>query len=615
MVIEKILSEYRSNPFDFREYVYPGDELAYLFDEWVPYYRMKYAICKVLRPSSILEVGVRYGYSAITFLKAVPNATYVGIDNDTDTYGGSSGAIHWAREITGGYDATFIIANSQKMASFPGGRYDLIHIDGQQDGDGTFHDLEFALPKARWILVDGYFWSGENMLSATHFLKKYSRFIEYATVIPGYAGDLLIKTNDSAESFGMQERSSLSLEGEYDYDYFQTDCGGYDSFKRTKGRILEDPRLLAAYLLAAPSEGKRILDLGCGRGELSFALAQGGADVTAIDYSRAAIDIAQKTYDNVEVKGSLTFVCADALFFSFEGEYDAIVATDFVEHVEQEALDRILKTCAVHLKSGGRLILHTAPNRHYYDAYYPLLRQKGREIGCYLPANPRTYYEDLMHIYEQTPEGLESLLNRHFNQVRVWVAPDDGMVGSLAGEYTPEEMNASKSIFAVASSRSISTEELTSTLSQNPLDKNALCVEMELICVPGEMEVNRRYTLQIRLHNRGKEDFKSLPPYPIHVSYHWLDENGKTVVFDGIRTPLIPPLPPMGVRDISVEIITPQDEGAYTLQVTLVQEFQFWFEDLLPDIPLSVDCTIQNNILQEESNESSRLAEVGHGYL
>ncbi len=602
MVIEKILSEYRSNTFDFREYAYPSDELAYLFDEWVPYYGMKYAICKVLCPSSILEIGVRYGYSAITFLKAAPNATYVGIDNDTDTYGGSSGAIHWARKITGGYDTAFIIADSQKMTSFPGDRYDLIHIDGQQDGDGTFHDLELALPKARWILVDGYFWSGENMLSATHFLKKYSRFIEYAAVIPGYAGDFLIKTNDSVKSFGTQERSSLSLEGEYDYAYFQNDCGGYDSFKRTKGRILEDPRLIAAYLLAAPSEGKRVLDLGCGRGELSFALAQSGADVIGIDYSRAAIDIAQKTYDNVEVSGELTFVCADALTFSFEGEYDAVVATDFVEHVEQEALDRILKNCAVHLKSGGRLILHTAPNRHYYDAHYPLLRRKSREAGCYLPANPRTYYEDLMHINEQTPEELESLLNRHFDHVRVWVAPDDGMVGSLAGGYTQEEMNASRSIFAVASSQPISAEELTSTLSQNPLDKSALCVEMELLHFPGEMEVNRRYTLQVRLWNRGGESLMSLPPYPVHVSYHWLDEYGKMVVFDGIRTPLMPPLPPMGVRDVSVEILTPRDEGAYTLQITLVQEFQFWFEDSLPNVPLSVKCTIQNNISQEKSN-------------
>ena len=273
-----------------------------------------------------------------------------------------------------------------------------------------------------------------------------------------------------------------------------------------------------------------------------------------------------------------------------------------IEHVEQEALNRILKSCAVHLKAEGRLILHTAPNRHYYDAHYPLLRQNGREAGCYLPANPRTYYEDLMHINEQTPEGLESLLNQYFDHVCVWVAPDDGMVGSLAGGYTPEEMNASRSIFAVASFQPISASDLASTLSQNPINRNTLCVEAELLHLPEEMVVNQRYALHVRLHNRGDEYLKSLPPYPVHISYHWVDIAGKTVVFDGIRTPLMPPLPPGGMQDVSLRVITPHDEGTYILQITLVQELQFWFEQVLPNLPLSISCEVQNNISQEKSN-------------
>ena len=61
--------------------------------------------------------------------------------------------------------------------------------------------MELALPKARWILVDGYFWSTENMISSTYFLNKYNKFIEYEIIIPSYAGDLLIKTKDSAKNF------------------------------------------------------------------------------------------------------------------------------------------------------------------------------------------------------------------------------------------------------------------------------------------------------------------------------------------------------------------------------------------------------------------------------
>ena len=198
-MIEKILEIYRKTDFDFREYSNPSDELSYLFNDWYDKYRMKYVICKVLEPKTILEIGVQYGYSARTFLSAVPNAKYLGIDNEVDLGYGSKNALLWAKKITKNYSAEFIIANTQEMEILPRESFDLIHIDGQQDGDGTFHDLELALISAKWILVDGYFWSKENMLSSTYFLEKYKQFIDYAIIIPSYAGDLLIKTKDSAK--------------------------------------------------------------------------------------------------------------------------------------------------------------------------------------------------------------------------------------------------------------------------------------------------------------------------------------------------------------------------------------------------------------------------------
>jgi hypothetical protein len=61
-VLNKIFKIKRKTSFDFRKYAYPNDELSYLFDKWVDYYRMKYSICKAISPKSILETGVRYGY-------------------------------------------------------------------------------------------------------------------------------------------------------------------------------------------------------------------------------------------------------------------------------------------------------------------------------------------------------------------------------------------------------------------------------------------------------------------------------------------------------------------------------------------------------------------------
>lgn len=607
MFINEIISAYHSDFFDFRKYANPEDELAHLFDDWLPYYRMKHAICKTLNPSSILEIGVRYGYGAITFLHAAPNARYLGIDNDTSTFGGSMGAISWAQKITHGYDAGFIIADSQVMPAFPGDHWDLIHIDGQQDGDGTFHDLELALPKATWILVDGYFWTSENMLSSTYFMNKYSHFIEYAIIIPGYAGDLLIKVKEDTKPPRNSIRSNIDLPDEYDQEYFMNDCGGYESFKRTADLSLDDPRLIVAYLLVDPLRGKRILDLGCGRGELSYALAEGGAEVTGIDYYSAAIEIAKSTYNAIETDGTLSFLCADAVHYPLIGTYDAILATDFVEHIEESAFLQILQNCAKHLKPEGRLILHTSPNRNYYDKHYPLLRQKAKEAGGYLPANPRTYYEDLMHINEQTPEYLESSLRRFFPHVCVWVAGEEGgLTGSLSGAYAQNDLDNARSIFAVASHTLIRKEELISSLSQDPLNANILSVEIELIEIPEEMEAERDYSLKIRLSNRGEESLKSLPPYPVHISYHWMDMEEKIVLFDGIRTPIHPNLPPKTSREFSVIIHTPKDMGRYMLHLTLVQELQFWFEDRLPNLPLSIECTIQNNLSETKINSNIR---------
>jgi hypothetical protein len=67
---------------------HPDDPLSYLFDEWQPYYRLKWAIASVVAPGSILEIGVRNGYSAGAFLGARPRARYLSIDADTDTHGG-----------------------------------------------------------------------------------------------------------------------------------------------------------------------------------------------------------------------------------------------------------------------------------------------------------------------------------------------------------------------------------------------------------------------------------------------------------------------------------------------------------------------------------------------
>jgi len=589
-MIDKIKKIYCETDFDFRQFANPSDELSYLFEEWVPYYRMKYAICKAITAKSILEVGVRYGYSAITFLEAAPHAKYIGIDNDSATFGGKNGAINWAKQITSKYNADFLLKNSQMLSEFPGEYYDLIHIDGQQDGDGTIHDLELALPKAKFVLLDGYFWSKENMLSATYFLEKYKQFIEYSIIIPSYAGELLIKTKDSAKTIRLpgKDYTDQTIREEYDHTYFLEDCGGYDSYKKYQGKQLTDERLLAALYLAAPAHETAILDIGCGRGELCYALAQAGASVTGIDYSPSAIKIAEKTFHDAINKDKLEFICDDFLNHTFDQKYDRIIATDFIEHIEKNRYDLILQTVAGLLKPEGLFIIHTSPNALNYEVPYEEKRAIACSIGSYLPKNPRTHYEDLMHINEQTPDSLKRNLEKHFPFSIVWVATPPDIAGSLEREFSLNERRNARSIFAVASNSLLDSAHILHQLIQNPLDTHKLSAKISIRSYPETVAPDEHFTVDITLENLNEERLVSLPPNPVHLAYHWLDKDGKYTVFDGVRTVIRYPLLPGESRHFSVEVVSPKTSGDYILQVTLVQEACFWFENVIRNLPISL---------------------------
>ena len=44
--------------------------------QYKEYYKIKYELCKKQNPKIIVEIGVRAGYSAWTFLQACPKAKY-----------------------------------------------------------------------------------------------------------------------------------------------------------------------------------------------------------------------------------------------------------------------------------------------------------------------------------------------------------------------------------------------------------------------------------------------------------------------------------------------------------------------------------------------------------
>ena len=103
--------------------------------------------------------------------------------------------------------------------------------------------------------------------------------------------------------------------------------------------------------------GSRVLDVGCGAGLLSEALAREGANVTAIDLAPDLIRIAKlhRLESGVEVDYRLTAV--EALAEEMPASFDAIACMEMLEHVPDPAA--VIAACATLLKPGGRLFLST----------------------------------------------------------------------------------------------------------------------------------------------------------------------------------------------------------------------------------------------------------------
>ena len=103
--------------------------------------------------------------------------------------------------------------------------------------------------------------------------------------------------------------------------------------------------------------GARVLDLGCGGGLLSEALAGAGADVTAIDLAPDLLKIARLHGLESGIRVDYRQVSAEALAAEAPGAFDAITCMEMLEHVPDPA--SVLQACATLLRPGGRLLVST----------------------------------------------------------------------------------------------------------------------------------------------------------------------------------------------------------------------------------------------------------------
>jgi len=181
--------------------------------------------------------------------------------------------------------------------------------------------------------------------------------------------------------------------------------------------------LQVAWRIADVRAGMSVLDIGCGRGEMLWQCAQRGAMACGIDYSAAALALAQQTIE-ATAKPGLTVYLSDAKALPFgEAFFDRVLMLDLVEHLHPWELDLVFKEVHRVLKATGYLVIHTMPNLWYYRYGYRFYRLFQGLRGIKAPANPRQRWQYVGHVHvnEQTPVALKRSLQAAGFRPRVWL--------------------------------------------------------------------------------------------------------------------------------------------------------------------------------------------------
>jgi SAM-dependent methyltransferase len=119
--------------------------------------------------------------------------------------------------------------------------------------------------------------------------------------------------------------------------------------------------------LHRPGPQERVVDLGCGWGTFSFALADLVEEVVGVDFSEKSVALCTRRLQR-EPHANLRFLCADAGSTGLDGDaWDLVLAADLFEHLYPDDSVRVVAEAWRLLRPGGRLSVWTPHRGHLLE--------------------------------------------------------------------------------------------------------------------------------------------------------------------------------------------------------------------------------------------------------
>jgi hypothetical protein len=143
------------------------------------------------------------------------------------------------------------------------------------------------------------------------------------------------------------------------------------------------------------------------------------------------------------------------------------------------------------------------------------------------------------------------------------------------------------------------------SVGEHPVPAGPLAVRWLAYALP-ELRAGTDAPVEVALRNAGSATWRSRGELGVRLSYHWLDDRGNAIVWDGPRVDFEEPVAPGDEVEVALPVRAPRPPGRYRLAFDLVEEHRFWFAEV-GCTPLDLPVEVAPRIAER------RLAVVVHG--